>query len=58
MKTIRISIESEKRNIDFIYVGEISLDYMKKDFIKGLKKVLDENNINKSRRKKNARRTN
>ena len=42
MKTIRVTIESEKRSIMFIYVGEVPLDYMKKDLIKGLKKILDE----------------
>ena len=43
MKKITVTIESEKRSISFIYIGDlISLDYMKKDLIKGLKKVLEE----------------
>ena len=46
MKTIRVTIEGEKRSISFIYVGEISLDYMKRDLIKGLKKVLEDKNKN------------
>ena len=45
MKTIRVTIESEKRSINFIYMGDlISLKYMKRDLIKALKKVLEDKN--------------
>ena len=41
MRKIKVSIEGKKRIIDFIFMGNlISLKFMKKDVIKGLKSQL------------------
>ena len=43
MRKIKVSIEGKKRIIDFIFMGDlISLKFMKKDVIKGLKKILED----------------
>jgi len=43
MKKITVTVESEKKSVSFIYMGDIiSLDYMKKDLIKALKQVLED----------------